>query len=903
MTESVLTVFEAAWQAGQRPDIAEFLVDRTNDARLTEELAQIDLDYRLRQNEAVRVEQYLEQFSLLRENDDAIVRLAVAEFRLNRHLGQEPSESDLLSRFPHQADAIRAKLRAMETAEIEQDSGTGPSRTAPEVAAATQPNDWIGPYRILEIIGEGGMGTVFLAEQQEPIRRRVALKVIKPGMDSLEILRRFEAERKALALMDHPNIARVLDAGVGASGQSYFAMELVTGESITQYCRENRVPLKDRLDLFIQACEAIQHAHQKGIIHRDIKPSNVLVTIQAGRPAVKVIDFGLAKALQSECRLSDGTHYTQLGQILGTFQYMSPEQAGANPLDVDTRADVYSLGVVLYELLAGTTPIERERLDELAIDLLLRAIREEQPPRPSTRLSSNEDSAVDMARQLALGLPELADTLQGDLDWIVMKAIEKDRLRRYETPSEFAADVRRFLSNDTVTARPPSIGYQLGKAVQRHRTAVLVSVAFVLTLIVATGVSIAFAFHAKHMAEQADFHKGQAEGELREKLARERELIRALDWGFAVVESQFNGNDDPIKAVMRRRSAGNEMSMSDATIEARSEVLTAAGLFFQLSGDNEKDTQTKIQQVLDADRHLSNAIRLDSSIGLAFLSRAELWNQARDFARGDALKMLALKAIAPAESRTSEDWEKAVKLMPGSSLALSGRGYWVKHSDRTAAVEDWQRAVEFDATNDLALLGLGDHYYEQEDWREAMPYYLKAFADRSSVARLLYPEGFHEQNAKIGALNASMKIFNQTRDRQERLRSLAVLWMTAIDVPGIDEGTPGFIWKEVQLAILNDDNVDVLSEILAGMADLPDVRSFHLTRCAMQSVCHIFLGRELSSFELDLIGDLADSQTCEISAEDFDLLRQSCIQRRGADQAAGINSSFDSLLQALTMTK
>src|SRR3954452_19362810 len=309
------------------------------------------------------------------------------------------------------------------------------------------PGTVIGPYKLLQQIGEGGMGVVFMAEQTDPIQRIVAIKIVLPGMDTRQVIARFEAERQAVAMMDHPNIAKVLDAGTTESGRPYFVVELVKGVPITKFCDEKHLPLRARLELFLQVCEAVQHAHQKGLIHRDIKPNNVLVAEYDDHAVPKVIDFGVAKATAS--KLTEKTMFTELGQMVGTVEYMSPEQAKLNQLDIDTRSDIYSLGVLLYELLTGSTPFARKRLYEVAFDEMLRIIREEEPPKPSTRLSSMKrmPSSVSNRRLDALRLNRL---VRGELDWIVMKALEKDRPRRYESASSLAADVRRYLNDEAV---------------------------------------------------------------------------------------------------------------------------------------------------------------------------------------------------------------------------------------------------------------------------------------------------------------------------------------------------------------------------------------------------------------------------------------------------------------------
>ena len=346
------------------------------------------------------------------------------------------------------------------------------------------PGSQIGPYKLLEQIGDGGFGVVYLAEQERPVRRKVALKVIKPGMDTRQVIARFEAERQALAMMDHPNIAKVHDAGATENGRPYFVMELVQGVPITEYCDQCNLMTRERLELFITVCQAVQHAHQKGIIHRDLKPSNILVTIQDGKAAPKIIDFGVAKAINQ--RFTEQTLATGFAQMIGTPLYMSPEQAELSPLGVDTRSDIYSLGMLLYELLTGTTPFEASRLKEAGFDELRRIIREEEPPRPSWRISTTAaDMATTIAERRRTDARRLMQTVRGDLDWIVMKCLEKDRMRRYATASELAADVDRFLMDEPVMATPPSPMYRFRKFARRNKTALATSVALGIAVLVA----------------------------------------------------------------------------------------------------------------------------------------------------------------------------------------------------------------------------------------------------------------------------------------------------------------------------------------------------------------------------------------------------------------------------------
>jgi serine/threonine protein kinase len=362
----------------------------------------------------------------------------------------------------------------------------------------------------MEQIGEGGFGLVFVAEQAEPVRRKVALKVLKPGMDTRYVVARFEAERQALALMDHPNIAKVFDAGTTDYGRPYFVMELIKGIPITRFSDEHRLTLRERLELSIPVCQAVQHAHLKGVIHRDLKPSNVLIALYDGKPVPKVIDFGVAKATGP--RLTDHTLYTEFGAVVGTLEYMSPEQAELNQLDIDTRSDIYSLGVLLYELLTGSTPLESKRLKEVLFLEILREIREDESQRPSMRLSTTKE-LPSIAACRHVEPRKLSGLVRGELDWIVMKALEKDRNRRYETANGLASDLRRYLDDEPVEACPPSARYKLSKFLRRHRLPLRVVAAFVLLLILGTVASAWLAANAQAARERAVAAEARARDE------------------------------------------------------------------------------------------------------------------------------------------------------------------------------------------------------------------------------------------------------------------------------------------------------------------------------------------------------------------------------------------------------
>ena len=631
--------FEAGWIEGTRPDLLEFLkqVGPDHEVRLAELLIPLDIEYRIKTGENVSAADYRG----LGDFGESIAKYALEE-----------NAADSLSQQQHHHNLLAGEFQRFAHQHL---------RPQTEAVKANAVPATFGDYQLLEKLGEGGMGEVWIAEQTHPVKLQVALKLIKKGFGSKEVMARFEIERQSLALMNHPNIARILNAGTTPEGQPWFAMELVRGKTLIAYCDEHCLGINERLKLFMDVCQGVQHAHQKGIIHRDLKPSNILVEqIDPDSPPVaKVIDFGLAKATESTQRLTDQSQFTGIGQVLGTLKYMSPEQAGLDTLDIDTRTDIYSLGIILYELLTGSTPLDDRSLKDLAWLKLLDVIREKEPVKPSSRLGSSTDEQVSqITSRRRTDRSHLNSILAGDLDWIVMKALEKDRARRYDSVSGFAADVRRYMSGEPVVARPPSMNYRLRKFVRKNRVGVAAGVAILLTLvggIIGTSLAVFRARCAEILAEKrldeataardremqqrrvAELAKIQAEAETAAKEQSLAAEIRQREYAEAVtefveqdflaltcVESQANLFDDTSARELSKdttlrelldRAAGKLKHRKDLAPEIESRLCNVIGNSYRANGDAEIGLPF-LQRALELRREYLGHDHLDTFISM-----------------------------------------------------------------------------------------------------------------------------------------------------------------------------------------------------------------------------------------------------------------------------------------------
>jgi serine/threonine protein kinase len=634
--------------------------------------------------------------------------------------------------------------------------GTAP-RGRPAVGSAALPitervGGHIGPYKLLQKLGDGGMGTVYMAEQEAPVRRQVALKIIKPGMDSELVIARFEAERQALALMDHQNIARVLDAGTTDAGRPFFVMELVHGVPITEFCDKNQLTPRARIELYVLVCQAIQHAHQKGIIHRDIKPSNVLVTLYEGKPVPKVIDFGVAKAIDQ--RLTERTMFTLFGSIVGTPAYMSPEQAGFSALGVDTRSDIYSLGVLLYELLTGSTPLEQDTLIGAGYDEIIRRIRNEESAKPSTRVSSLKGKLPEIAARRQTEPDRLPRLYRGELDWIVMKALEKDRARRYETANGLARDLQRYLNGDTVEACPPSARYRLAKFARKYRVALAGASAFVALLVLGAALSIYQAIRATQ-AERTAVALAHRAREAEQQARSERDHAKAAETQAKAEEVKANQSAAEARSVLEffdknilaaTRPQGQEGGLGrNVTIR---QAVDAALAKIDGAFPSQPAVEASIREELGVTYHFLG----EPSTAIGQLERAFVLRAAK-LGPDDPATLTSQNHLALAY-RDAGRWDQAIRLF-----------------ERTLAAESVKLGAEHPDTlltlNNLALACRDDR-----QWERAIALFERALAGRATKLGADHPDTLLTQqnlamaHREAGRFDQAIPIFERTLTAQ-----------------------------------------------------------------------------------------------------------------------------------------
>ena len=663
--------------------------------------------------------------------------------------------------------SLLAEIESLLSAYAHSD-GLSESPWASEFKRESQTPESIGPYRLIKKIGEGGMGQVWLVEQSAPLRRQVALKLIRAGLYDDALLRRFQAERQSLALMDHPAIAKVFDAGATADGQPYFVMEYVPGEPITDYCDHKQLNIRERLELFVKACEGVQHAHQKAIIHRDLKPANILVVEVDGKPMPRLIDFGLAKVAAP--LVAGESRFTQVWEFAGTPGYISPEQTDASTEDVDTRTDVYSLGVILYELLTGRLPFDTEKWREQPLDEVLRQLREQEAPRPSARVEMSKKSSTSAAQLRGTEWKQLASLLHGDLDCITMKALEKDRGRRYGTPSELAADIRRHLDHEPVVARPASAGYRLWKYLRRHRITVSVAAALVLLLAGFAGLE---GVQLRRIAWERD-----RATEERDRASRERERAnRITDFMTGMFQvsdpSAARGNSVTVREILDKASKDIDTGLAkDPELQARL-MYTMGNVYFSLGLDSR--AQSLLERAADIQRHalgpehqetlesatgLGNVLRVQGQLAAAEkLERETMDASRRVLGPTHPTTMLAMSNLAVILADQAQ-YAEAVRLMR-EAVAIRRQVLGPEHPDT------------LDSTYKLGLFLIRDGQYAEAERlsREALesrrrvlgPEHPQTLSSMNALAIALHYEGHHM---------AAEKLYEQTLEIRRRVLGL-----------------------------------------------------------------------------------------------------------------------------------
>ena len=704
--------------------------------------------------------------------------------------------------------------------------GSPPGANATRLASTTEHHPQVEPslviagrYTLLQKIGEGGMGEVWVAKQSEPVKRKVALKLIKTGMDSKAVLTRFEQERQALALMDHPNIARVLDGGMTPTGQPFFVMELVNGLPLNKFCDEARLTPKERLEIFVPICQAVQHAHHKGIVHRDLKPANILVTLIDGKPVPKVIDFGVAKATAG--KLTNESMNTQFGAVLGTFEYMSPEQAGFAGEDIDTRADIYSLGVILYESLTGLRPIDAKRLRKAAFNEMIRIIREEEPSKPSTRLSTDE-SLPSLAALRQTEPKKLMALLRGELDWVVMKCLEKDRSRRYETANSLGRDLQRYLADEVVEARPPSAGYRLQKFVKRNQGQVVAASLVLLALVggvVGTTIGLleanaaaakertanAAAQAALTAAENAEAKERAAkiaaqesaekerEAAAREKTAKEREATQRT-----AAEKARDRTRDVLDAMVSEVTGDSLATQKAISAEQKKFLESVLGYYREFAGENPDDERSRGRQARAAHRVGMIEYRL---------GRKEASTAAFRIARDGYASLAAEFPVVRAYRHSLAGSHNNL----GNLLGGLGQGAAAEEQYRKALAIQEKLAAEFPAVpacrqalaashNNLGnlLAGLGQRAAAEEQYRKALAIREKLAADFPAVPD--YRQHLAWSHNNLGLLLAGL---GQRAAAEEQYRKgLAIQAKRTADFPAVPDYRKHLALSHTNLGLL-----------------------------------------------------------------------------------------------------